>query len=57
MLNPDTKKAYATVTNRCRVSIIDYSSFTTCDGGESATCEIVELARIQTGSNPSGISK
>lgn len=43
--DPLKKIIYATVTNRCMVSVLDYSSG-----------ELVELQRIPAGSNPSGVA-
>lgn len=56
-INPNKKLAYATVTNRCKISIISYEDFETDPNtGEVISCSLVETARIITGSNPSGVT-
>lgn len=56
-INPNKKLAYATVTNRCKLSVISYEDFATDPGtGEITSCTLVETLRILTGSNPSGIT-
>lgn len=50
-MHPTLPIIYATVTNRCEISIIDYSDIV--ENGELG--KLYELRRVQAGSNPSGV--